>query len=69
MDNQLIQGLTIREILKRHPETISVFIQLKTQCAGCAFERFCTLEDLARHYGIPYTKVKEKFLKVIQNSQ
>jgi len=52
MGKLCIDHLTVRKLLQQHPETIAVFIQFNTQCVGCFFEHFCTLEDVSKHYSI-----------------
>lgn len=69
MAAQMIDQSSIQEILREYPEVIPVFIQLKTQCIGCAFERFCTLEDVSKHYEIPINELVEFLSRVIAKNQ
>jgi hypothetical protein len=66
MDGLNVEKLTIREILQQHPETITVFIQLNTQCVGCAFEHFCTLTDVAVHYPVSLETLTNSILNEIR---
>jgi hybrid cluster-associated redox disulfide protein len=71
MAPQNVYQSSIQEILREYPEAIQVFIQLKTQCVGCAFERFCTLEDVAKHYELDIEILIESLLGIFpkQNDQ
>jgi hypothetical protein len=53
MDNLTFSpNLTVAESLEMGRQISSVFIKLKTACVGCYLTRFCTLEDVARAYGL-----------------
>lgn len=43
---------TAEQVMKTYPQTISIFIALKTNCVGCHLERFCTLEEVADAYSM-----------------
>jgi hypothetical protein len=60
---------TVQNLLQQHPAAIKVFIHYNTQCIGCAFERFCTLEDVAHHYHIPLLELQQSIDQLIQNSE
>ena len=60
---------SIRDILTEYPKVIPVFIQLKTQCIGCAFERFCTLKDVAKHYEIQIDELVDNLNKTIAQQE
>jgi len=49
---RLDSKMTVSELLRARPSTISVFIRRKMLCVGCPAETFHTLEDVARIYGI-----------------
>ena len=44
--------LTVDEVLKKWPQTFSVFLKNKTKCPGCLMQHFCTLKDVAETYQI-----------------
>lgn len=44
---------SVKQTLEQYPETISIFLRLKTNCIGCWLERFCTLEEVSGYYEIP----------------
>jgi len=53
MDNlKFSPNLTVAETLEMGRQISSVFIKLKTACVGCCLTRFCTLEDVAKAYGL-----------------
>jgi hypothetical protein len=43
---------SVKQTLEQYPETISIFLRLKTNCIGCWLERFCTLEEVSSYYEI-----------------
>jgi hybrid cluster-associated redox disulfide protein len=55
---------SVKQTLEHYPETISIFLRLKTNCIGCWLERFCTLEEVSGYYGIPI----ETLLDAMQSS-
>ena len=68
MDVQKILQSSVREILQKYSEVIPVFIQLETQCIGCAFDRFCTLEDVANYYNIQMNDLAEILCEKISHT-
>jgi len=64
-----ISQRSIRDILVEYPEVVAVFIQMKTQCIGCAFERFCTLEDVSKHYEIQINELLENLSRTITQNK
>lgn len=50
MELMLDANWTADQVMKTYPETISVFLALKTDCVGCALERFCSLDEVAASY-------------------
>jgi hypothetical protein len=53
MDTQIFHAqLTVEDVLKKWPETFSVFRSRNTDCIGCLLQRFCTLQDVAETYEI-----------------
>ncbi len=53
MESNAINKMTVDQVLKSYPESVKVFIQHFPVCIGCAFDRFCSMEDVAKEYGIP----------------
>jgi len=53
MDTQIFHAqLNVEEILKKWPQTYSVFRNRNTDCVGCLLQRFCSLQDVADTYEI-----------------
>lgn len=53
MNTQIFHAkLIVEDILKKWPETFSVFRVRNTNCIGCLLQRFCTLQDVAKTYEI-----------------
>lgn len=46
----IIAATRVDEILRSLPQAGRVFLDWHTDCIGCHLARFCTLEDVARHY-------------------
>ena len=44
--------LTVEEVLKKWPQTYSVFKNRNTDCIGCLLQRFCSIQDVAETYKI-----------------
>lgn len=38
---------TVKELLERYPQVLSIFIELKLKCFGCPMEGLHTLEDIS----------------------
>lgn len=45
---ELNSGMTIKELLRRHPAAARFFLERNMLCAGCPTEAFHTLQDVAR---------------------
>lgn len=57
-------NLLVAEALQHGADIPKVFIQRKTACVGCYLMHFCTLEDVAKTYGLPL----EEFLGELQQA-
>ena len=66
MENPIHRKLTVKQVVENHAQTIPVFIELKTLCVGCHMEKFCTLEDVAVAYEMPFDFLLEKLRASIQ---
>jgi len=51
---------TVEQTLAAYPHLASVFLTLKTDCAGCALDRFCTLAEVAAAYELPLEVLLER---------
>jgi len=56
-------NLPLAVLMAQWPETIQVFMRHRMLCVGCPFDRFCTLTDACREYGID----EETFLQELQD--
>lgn len=66
MEPILDANWTADQVMKTYPETVSVFLALKTDCVGCYLERFCSLEDVAASYELSLEVLLEKLRASIQ---
>jgi hybrid cluster-associated redox disulfide protein len=53
----------VSEILEKYPDTLSVFLEWKLDCLGCAMSTFCSVQDVADDYHID----SQTFLAALQN--
>jgi hybrid cluster-associated redox disulfide protein len=44
---------TIAELVQRYPSSAQVFIRRRMHCVGCEIDRFHTVDDACRVYGLP----------------
>jgi len=58
---------TVEEVLQSLPSTYSVFMDFKTRCIGCFLQKFCTLQDVADIYQIPFKKLTDELEKHVPN--
>jgi len=42
----------VADLLASSTLTASAFLSLRVDCIGCFMNKFCTLEDVSRHYGL-----------------
>ncbi|MEJ2485657.1 MAG: hypothetical protein P8Y72_04135 [Anaerolineales bacterium] len=68
METHLINKLTVHQMLNRYPESIKIFIRYSPECIGCAFERFCTMEDVTKAYDLPPTEWGDAISEVINQT-
>jgi hybrid cluster-associated redox disulfide protein len=47
-----LASLLVSDLMRRHPETISVFVRNRMACPGCPVAPFETLADVMRAYGL-----------------
>jgi hypothetical protein len=59
---------TAAQVMMAYPETVFVFLALKTNCVGCHLERFCSLEDVAASYNLLPEFLLTRLLESIQIS-
>ena len=56
--------LPLTVLMARWPQTIRVFMRHGMLCVGCPFDRFCTLTDACREYGLD----EDAFLQELQDA-
>jgi hypothetical protein len=71
MDHPIFQlHQSVQETLSQHPGASRAFLTLQTECVGCYLARFCSLEDVARTYGIlPENLLRELEMTVPESYQ
>jgi len=69
METHSIKKLTVRQVLSRYPESIKVFIRYSPECIGCAFEGFCTIEEVSRVYYLPSPEWENAISKAINQTE
>ena len=42
--------MAVEDVLKKWPQTYTVFLKRNTDCIGCLLQRFCSLQDVADTY-------------------
>ncbi len=53
MDAQIFHARSmVEDVLRKWPQTFSVFRRHNTDCIGCLLQRFCSLQDVAETYEI-----------------
>lgn len=48
--NSIAPDWPVEQVLKQSPQAVEVFLRFKTDCVGCWLARFCTLQEVSRHY-------------------
>jgi len=61
--------LTVKELLDRHPQTLTVFLGLRLLCVGCPAEAFHTLADVAREYDLDLETLRTRIRSAIAGRQ
>lgn len=66
--NEDLTTMTVDEILKRWPQTASVFRDYALACLGCAIAPFCEVTAVADIYGLPKEKLMADLRRAIAQS-
>jgi len=64
--------MTVDEVLSQWPHSHPAFSSMKTNCIGCLLQKFCTLQDVAQTYHIPFEELiveLEKYIISIDDTQ
>jgi len=60
----LLSHTLIAKMLNCSPQAAALLIDLHVECIGCSMNKFCTLEDMSRHYELDLdhilTLIREK---------
>jgi len=65
-----VLDVTVSDLLKSTPSTVSFFISQHTSCVGCRLAHFCTLHDVIKTYELDEEKFLEELTKyMVQNKQ
>lgn len=68
MENALDANWTAAQVMKTYPETVAVFLDLKTDCIGCLLARFCSLNEVAASYQLPSELLLAKLCDAIKTN-
>jgi hypothetical protein len=64
--------MTVEDVLSNWPGAYSAFASMKTKCVGCFLQRFCTLQDVAEAYQVPFQELTgelEKYIPTFNQTQ
>jgi hypothetical protein len=64
MNTFITSEWTVRDVLQACPDKAQVFFRLRTDCAGCWLQHFCTLKDVSGAYALEISDI----LKSLQES-
>jgi len=59
------EDMNIREVIEKHPETITVFQKYNMGCVGCIAASFEKIKDIAVVHGVDVKKFVEELNEVI----
>ena len=63
MEHPMLSSLSlVAKMLDCFPLAAALLIDLQVECVGCSMNKFCTLEDMCRHYELDL----EHILSLIQ---
>jgi len=60
--------LTVEDILKKWPQTYTIFRDRNTGCIGCLLQRFCTLQDVAETYHVSLQTLRRDLETYVQEN-
>jgi hypothetical protein len=60
MESPLLSPRTlVADLLASSLPTANAFLDLRVDCIGCSMNKFCTLEDVSRYYGLDMDHILE----------
>ncbi len=65
----LSKETTVKDLLERYPQVLTIFIELKLKCFGCPMEGLHTLEDISIQNRIDLAQLLINFNSKIDESE
>ena len=65
----ITQGMTLSEVVSKHPETIEVFLEHGMGCFGCGIAQFETVKQGAEAHGIDGKKLINALNKAVSKKK
>ena len=62
---KITKQMKIEEVIRKYPETLSVFAEHGFHCLGCAAASFESIEDGAKAHGVTPEEVVEELNRAI----
>jgi hybrid cluster-associated redox disulfide protein len=59
---------TVAFVLAHWPQAAPVFLRRRTNCVGCAFARFCSLEEVAAAYLLDDEALVDELRQAVHDS-
>ena len=66
MTDKINKGMTIGEVVQKHPEAAEVMLKNGLQCVGCHFAAMETIEQGATSHGIDADKLVDEMNKTVE---
>ena len=57
----------LADMLRSSPLVTSLLLELRVDCIGCSMNKFCTLDELCKHYGLELENVICKVQERLHN--
>lgn len=59
-------GMTIEDVIRRYPKTVSAFERFGLRCSGCCVSAFEDIEEGARSHGIDLDTLLDELNRIAQ---
>jgi hybrid cluster-associated redox disulfide protein len=59
----------VSELTTLTPQTMPLFIAQHLDCIGCSMAKFCTLEEVAGHYGLDLQLLLTRFQQLVDTDE
>ena len=63
---RITQDMTIEEVIRRYPETISAFEHYGLRCSGCCISSYENIKEGAVSHGVDLNSLLEELNRVAQ---